>query len=196
MDHAVRNPFQVFEEWFREASQIGLKEPNAMTLATVGADGRPSARIVLLKEFDEDGFVFYTNYESRKGRELAQNPNAALVFWWPPLERQIRIEGVTERVSREQSEAYFKTRPLGSQLGAWASRQSEVIESRDVLDRRMSELERRSRTEPIQLPPFWGGFRLRPDRIEFWQGKANRLHERHLYSLESKGRWKMELLSP
>ena len=196
MDHAVGNPFQVFEEWFREASQIGLKEPNAMTLATVGADGRPSARIVLLKEFDEDGFVFYTNYESLKGRELAQNPNAALVFWWPPLERQIRVEGVTERVSKEQSEAYFKTRPLGSQLGAWASRQSEVIESREVLERRMNELERLSQTEPIQLPPYWGGYRLRPDRFEFWQGKPNRLHERRRYSLESKGVWKIDLLSP
>lgn len=196
MDHAVRNPFQLFAEWFREASQCGLKEPNAMTLATVGADGRPSARIVLLKEHDEDGFVFYTNYESRKGRELAQNPNAALVFWWPPLERQVRVEGVTERVSREQSGAYFRSRPLGSQLGAWASRQSEVLESREVLEQRMSELERRSQTEPIGLPPYWGGFRLRPDRIEFWQGKLNRLHERHRYSLESKGVWRIDLLSP
>src|SRR5262249_24566985 len=134
------DPFQQFAAWFQEGLTCGMTEPTAMTLATVGADGRPSARVVLLKEYDEQGFVFYTNYESRKGKELADNPAVALVFWWPPLERQVRVEGDVQKVSREQSERYFRTRPLGSRLGAWVSRQSEVIVSREELERRVEEL--------------------------------------------------------
>jgi pyridoxamine 5'-phosphate oxidase len=190
------DPLRQFDEWLRAAQACGMSEPTAMTLATVGGDGRPSARIVLLKGHDNEGFVFYTNYESRKGRELERNPHAALVFWWPPLARQIRIEGKVEKVSRERSEEYFQTRPLGARLGAWASRQSEVIESRELLERRVEEVARRFPDGEVELPPFWGGYRLRPDCIEFWQSRADRLHDRLRWRLQSDGSWRSERLSP
>jgi pyridoxamine 5'-phosphate oxidase len=166
-----------------------------MTLATADAAGRPSARMVLLKGFDERGFVFYTNYGSRKAGELDANPAAALVFWWPPLQRQVRVEGNVERVSREESEAYFRTRPLGSQLGAWASAQSQVIAGRAELERRLEELTARYGDGDVPLPPFWGGYRIRPEVVEFWQNRPNRLHDRLRYRRTPTG-WTIDRLSP
>ena len=190
------DPMKEFDAWFQKGLECGVVEPSAMTLATVGPEGRPSARVVLLKEYDEQGVVFYTNYESRKGRELAANPHAALVLWWPPLGRQLRLEGPVERVSREQSEAYFRTRPLGSRLSAWASRQSEVIESRAMLERRVEELAAAYADGDVPLPPFWGGYRLRPTSIEFWEGRENRLHDRRRCTLLADGTWQVDRLSP
>ncbi len=166
-----------------------------MTLATVAADGRPSARMVLLKGFDQRGFVFYTNYGSRKAGELNANAAAALVFWWPPLERQVRVEGRAERISREESEAYFRTRPLGSKLGAWASAQSEVIPGREVLEERLEQLMARYASDEVPLPPFWGGYRLLPETVEFWQHRENRLHDRLRYRRDGAA-WVVERLSP
>ena len=189
------SPFKQFASWFQQALDAQLAEPNAMTLATVAQDGKPSARIVLLKGFDEQGFVFYTNYESPKALELSENPHAALVFAWIELERQVRITGQTSRVSRQESEAYFCSRPEGSQLGAWASRQSEVISGREVLENRLEELRTEYANKPIPLPSDWGGFRLSPDSLEFWQGRPNRLHDRLRYKLAG-ARWLIERLSP
>lgn len=189
-------PFAEFAVWFAEAEQAGLLEPNGMTLATVGENGRPSARMVLLKEFDERGFVFYTNYESRKGRELAANPWVALTFWWGSLQRQVRIEGRVERVSAEESDAYYDSRPAGSRIGAWASHQSQVIENRTILEERWVELEAQFAAQGIVRPPFWGGFRVVPTAVEFWQGGVNRLHDRFLYSRQTDGSWLIERLSP
>jgi pyridoxamine 5'-phosphate oxidase len=189
------NPFQQFSRWFQQALDAALPEPNAMTLATATREGKASARIVLLKSFDEQGFVFYTNYESRKGRELAENPYAALVFHWIELERQVCAAGPVSRVSREESESYFHSRPVGSQLGAWASRQSQVISGREVLEDRLKQLEKDYRDKLIPLPPDWGGVRLVPEMIEFWQGRPNRLHDRLRYRLLDK-RWLIERLSP
>jgi len=189
------DPIVEFARWFEEAVKAELHEPNAMTLATATADGTPSARIVLLKGFDERGFVFFTDYRSRKGTELAENPKAALVFYWPELERQVRITGSTTETDRPESEAYFRTRPRGSRLGAWISHQSQVIAGRQQLDERVPELEGRYPGDDVPLPPYWGGFRLRPDSIEFWQGRASRLHDRIRYVRDG-DRWRIERLSP
>ena len=194
--HVDPNPVKQFEKWIKEAMTAGLPEPTAMTLATATKSGKPSARIVLLKDFDNFGFVFFTNYESRKGRELFENPKASLLFHWVDLEREVRIEGAVEKVSREDSERYFRTRPKGSQLGAWASRQSEVITGREVLEDRVLQLEAEYRDKEIPMPHSWGGYRVKPDRIEFWQGRPSRLHDRIRYSRESNGTWRIERLSP
>jgi pyridoxamine 5'-phosphate oxidase len=191
------NPIAQFESWFAEARRSGLKEPNAMTLATATRDGRPSARIVLLKEVSENGFVFYTNRESRKGRELAENPFAALTFYWAEHARQVRIEGPVERLTRASSAAYFETRPKGHRLGTWASRQSKVIESRTILEARLGDLEARYRdTDRVPVPEFWGGYRVIPESIEFWQGRPNRLHDRLRYFRTHNETWRLERLSP
>lgn len=189
------NPIEQFKVWLQQAMDAGTLEPTAMTLATVSKDGRPSARTVLLKNVDERGFVFYTNYESRKANDLSENPQAALLFFWDRLERQVRVEGTTSKVSREQSEAYFKSRPHGSQLGAWVSQQSSVIASREVLEEKMRELESRFTEGNVPLPEFWGGYVLLPETIEFWQGRPSRLHDRLKYSKVSES-WKIERLSP
>jgi pyridoxamine 5'-phosphate oxidase len=190
------NPFQQFESWFRDAMAAEVLETNAMTLATATGDGRPSARIVLLKGFDDDGFVFYTNYESRKGRELDENPHAMLLFYWPELTRQVRIEGCVARVSREESDAYFQSRGELSRLGAWASRQSEVISGREVLDHRMSELIAEYQGRGIPIPPYWGGYRLTPSSFEFWHGRPSRLHDRLYYTRQDDDSWHISRLSP
>jgi pyridoxamine 5'-phosphate oxidase len=190
------SPIAQFERWFQEALGAELAEVNAATLATAGADGEPDGRIVLLKGFDDRGFVFYTNYESAKARALASNPRAALVFFWRELERQVRIRGVAVKVAREESEAYFRSRPLGSQLGAWASEQSEVIASRAVIEARFTEVMARFAGADVPLPPFWGGYRVEPQSIEFWQGRPSRLHDRLRYTRILEGAWKLERLSP
>jgi pyridoxamine 5'-phosphate oxidase len=190
------DPFAQFQAWFDTALAAGLPEPNAMTLATATPDGRPSARMVLIKGVDSRGFVFYTNYESRKGRELEANPWAALVFYWPELERQIRIEGRVERVAAEESDAYFASRPLGSRLGAWASPQSQVIPGRDVLEARLRDLEARFASGDVPRPPHWGGYRVVPEAVEFWQGRPSRLHDRLRYTRQADGRWAIERLAP
>ena len=190
----LSDPFSQFLLWFDEAIKAAVIEPNAMTLSTVGTDGRPSARVVLLKGFDHNGFVFFTNYESQKGRELIDNPNACLHFFWPDLERQIIVNGTAERTSREESQVYFDSRPLASRIGAWTSRQSSVIASREILENREKELSKEF-GEQVPLPPFWGGFRLTPDSFEFWQGRQNRLHDRICFTLKN-GAWAITRLSP
>lgn len=180
----------------REAREAGVQAPETMTLATAAADGAPSARMVLLKGADSDGFVFYTGYESRKGGEIEENPRAALVLYWQALGRQVRVEGVVERVSEEESAAYFATRPRGSQLAAWASEQSRPLAGRDELERRYTELEREHEGRDVPRPPHWGGFRLRPEVVEFWEHRDNRLHERTCYTRAREGGWSSELLSP
>jgi pyridoxamine 5'-phosphate oxidase len=189
------DPFVQFRAWFEQALARDLPEPNAMTLATASAENRPSARVVLLKGFDERGFVFYTNLQSRKGRELDANPFAALVFFYPTLERQIRVEGRVEAISPEESDAYYLSRPLGSRVGAWASRQSEVVADRATLDRRLSELETQAREAPLPRPPYWGGLRVVPEVFEFWQGRPNRMHDRLRYRREGES-WIVERLEP
>ena len=191
----MSEPLDRFSAWFREAEEAGVAFPEVMTLATATADGAPSARMVLLKGADEDGFVFYTGYGSRKADELAANPRAALVLYWQPLGRQVRVEGNVERVSEAESAVYFASRPRGSQLAAWASQQSRPLESRDELERRYAELEREYEGRQVPLPPHWGGFRLRPNAIEFWQHRDNRLHDRVRYTRAREG-WRAEVLSP
>ena len=190
------NPFIQFKKWLEQALAAQLPEPNAMTLATATTDGKPSARMVLLKDFDKRGFTFFTNYNSHKGQELGENPQASLVFWWAELERQVRISGRVEKVSPTESDNYFNVRPPSSRLGAWVSNQSEVIASREVLEQRMQEFQRQYESQEIPRPPHWGGLRVIPTEIEFWQGRSSRLHDRLLYTRLNDGIWKIERLSP
>lgn len=189
------DPVVQFKHWWDEAVRSEITEVNAMTLATVTPEGRPSARIVLLKGFDENGFVFFTNYQSRKGKELEENPHGAIVFFWKELERQVRIEGGIEKVSEQESDEYYHSRPTGSQIGAWASPQSDVIASRSVIENNYSALEQKFSTGEIPRPGHWGGYVLRPSMFEFWQGRSSRLHDRILYSLEN-GNWNISRLAP
>ena len=192
--NAAADPFEQFARWFADAERADVPEPTAMTLATADATGRPSARVVLLKGFDARGFTFYTNHTSRKGRELAENPRASLCFYWTALERQVRIDGSVEPVSRDEAERYFHSRPIGSQIGAWASHQSAVIRSRAELEAREAELRQRF-GDTVPLPDFWGGYRVVPSEVEFWQGRPSRLHDRLRYArcVES---WTIDRLAP
>jgi pyridoxamine 5'-phosphate oxidase len=190
------SPFRQFDTWFRHALAENVPEPTAMTLATSTRDGLPSARIVLLKSHDARGFVFYTNYASQKARDLSENPRTSLVFFWPALERQIRIMGSVAKVSHEESEAYFRTRPRGSQLGAWASAQSAVIASRAELEARVRGLDEQYRGTEVPLPPNWGGYRVTPTSLEFWEGRDDRLHDRLRYTRRADGAWRLERLAP
>ena len=190
------DPIDLFQRWFKDAQSANLLLPEAMTLATVNSEGRPTARMVLLKQVDRDGFVFFTNYQSAKGSELQRNNAAALVFHWATIERQVRVEGRVVKTSAEESRAYFQTRPRDSQIGAWASPQSEIIESRSILEERKAEFEEKYRDRPIDCPPYWGGYRLIPDKIEFWKGRIGRLHDRILYSRSAGGLWTIQRLAP
>lgn len=190
-----KSPFNQFGKWFKDAVDAQLYEPNVMTLATADANGKPSARILLLKGFDEDGFVFFTNYDSKKGQNLAQNPQAAMVFFWPELERQVRIEGIISKVTEEVSDTYFHSRPAGSQIGAAASPQSTVIPNREVLEKRVEELKETYKEQQVPRPAHWGGYQLKAAHIEFWQGRPSRLHDRITYTLEN-GVWVIDRLAP
>ncbi len=190
------DPVEQFRRWFDEVLAANLYEPNAMTLATATREGRPSARVVLLKGFDEQGFVFYTNYEGRKARELEENLHCALVFYWGEFERQVRIEGRAERVSEEESDAYYGSRPRGSRLGAWVSEQSRPVGDREALEERLWGVETEYEGREIPRPPFWGGYRVEPEEIEFWQGRENRLHDRLLYRRQDDVGWRVERLQP
>jgi pyridoxamine 5'-phosphate oxidase len=190
------SPFEQFAIWFDQACEAALIEPNAMSLATADDKGRPSVRTVLLKYFDGEGFVFFTNYESKKARQIAQNPNAALLFPWIGLERQVIIEGNVEKVSAAESLKYFLKRPLGSQLGAWVSRQSSVVSSRQMLEMEFEKMKRKFADGKVPLPDFWGGYRVVPREFEFWQGRSNRLHDRIRYRRDSQAGWIIERLSP
>lgn len=191
-----RNPIKQFQLWFADAVEAKLPLPEAMNLATATPEGRPSSRMVLLKQVDDGGFVFFTNYHSAKAAQLESNPYAALVFYWPQLERQVRVEGEIERTSEQESQEYFQTRPRESQIGAWASPQSNVVADREVLEQRARELEEYYRDREIECPPHWGGYRLRPDRIEFWKGRVGRLHDRLLYIRLADGDWTIKRLAP
>ena len=190
------NPVDQFEKWWDQALKSEIMEPNAMTLATASADGMPSARIVLLKGFSPEGFVFYTNYDSSKGKELSQNPRACLVFFWKELERQVRISGTIRKTLSQESDDYFLSRPVASQVGAWASPQSQVIQNRQWLDDQFHQLVLRFKEEPLCRPPHWGGYVLEPRKVEFWQGRPSRLHDRIQYSLQDNRQWKIERLAP
>jgi len=192
VDH---DPVVQFQVWFENAIDADLHEPNAMILATATTDGKPSARTVLLKDYDERGFVFYTNYEGRKAGELETNPRCALLFYWGELERQVRVEGAVSRISEQESDEYFASRPRGSQLGAWASQQSRVVEGRCSLEQKLHSLQAEYEDREVPRPPFWGGYRVEPEEIEFWQGRESRLHDRLVYRRED-GAWRIERLQP
>jgi len=191
-----RDAIKQFDKWWQDAVNSAVDEVNAFTLATATLDGKPSARIILLKGYDENGFVFFSNYTSNKGNELAKNPQAYLVFFWKELERQIRIEGIVEKVSSEESDSYFASRPEGSRIGAWASPQSSVIENREVIEESVLKYQQEFTGQPIPRPKHWGGYRLKPGLIEFWQGRSNRLHDRLQYTLQADRTWKIERLAP
>ena len=192
----LKDPIDQFRRWFAEAQAAQIREPNAMTLATATPDGIPSARVVLLKGFDDRGFVFFTNYQSRKGEELEENPHAALVFYWGELERQVRITGTVTKTSREESEAYFASRPVPAQIGAWVSEQSSVIANRKILEDQYTALAQWYEGQEIPAPPHWGGYRVSPETIEFWQGRPSRLHDRILFTRIDESKWEIERLSP
>ena len=189
------DPIRQFGIWFNAAVEVGINEVNAVAVATVAENGQPTVRTVLLKSYDHDGFVFYTNYLSEKGHHLEKNPRTGLVVHWRELDRQIRIDGIAEKVSREESSRYFHSRPIGSQLGAWVSHQSDVIDARRILEARLSELEERFGGQEIPCPEHWGGYRVKPERIEFWQGRPNRLHDRFRYTREGES-WRIDRLAP
>lgn len=190
------NPLQQFSIWWNEALQAEIEEVNAVTLATASADGLPTARTVLLKGFDERGFIFYTNYNSQKAAQLEENPRATLLFFWKELERQVRITGLVEKTSAEESDAYYHSRPEGSRLGAWASPQSSTIESREWLEKKVAEMEKAFTSGNLNRPPHWGGYRVKPVIVEFWQGRPSRLHDRIQYSIQTGGNWNIERLAP
>ncbi|MFM2136853.1 MAG: pyridoxamine 5-phosphate oxidase [Bacteroidota bacterium] len=194
--HLLKNPFRQFEVWMSHAMDAGVEEPNAMTLATIDRDGSPDARIVLLRGIDRSGFVFFTNYRSRKGRALSNRKKACLNFFWPALQRQIRINGTVEKVSARTSDAYFRSRPRESQIGAWASLQSEPMDDRRVLENRFIEFEKKFAGKPVPRPAFWGGYRLIPTHVEFWQGRTSRLHDRIAYEKSRSGKWSIQRLHP
>ncbi len=196
-EHLDLDPFNQFEKWFQQACESEVPEPNAMSLATVSATGMPSQRMVLLKYFDRQGFVFFTNYESQKARQIDANPQVSLLFFWIALERQVRISGQAVKVSTGESLKYFATRPRGSQIGAWCSQQSSVISSRQVLELKLDEIKRKFQNQEVPLPSAWGGYRVVPSQFEFWQGRPNRLHDRFAYSLaENQATWKIQRLAP
>ncbi|SRR5665213_34041 len=193
---APRNPFKLFQHWFKEALKSKVFDANAFALATMSPRGTPSNRIVLLKGLDHRGFIFFTNYRSQKGQEISHKAVASLLFFWPELIRQVRIDGKVEKISSKESDVYFKTRPRGSQIGAWASDQSKIVPNREFLENREKELEAQYQEKTIPRPPYWGGYRVIPKSIEFWQGRPNRLHDRLRYARQSKGVWLMQRLSP
>lgn len=195
-NEVAADPFLQFKKWFEEVLHSKVEEPNAMTLATADRNLKPSARIVLLKGIDDKGFYFYTNYDSRKGKELAENPRAALVFFWKELERQVRVEGLVKKATAKQSDAYFLSRPKGSQTGAWASPQSQVIDTRDVLEEKVKAVEEQFKGQPLHRPDFWGGYCLEPEYMEFWQGRSNRLHDRIIYIRKKPDHWQIKRLAP
>ena len=191
-----RNPVKQFDTWWGAALKSNIDEVNAMTLATVSSDGGASARIVLLKSYNDSGFVFFTNYESNKANDLIHHPKATLLFFWKELQRQVRIEGTAEKVSDEESDTYYASRPEGSRIGAWASPQSQVVKSREELENKFSEYQEKFKDKNIPRPPHWGGYRIKPHLIEFWQGRPNRLHDRIQYTLQNDNSWKIERLAP
>ncbi len=194
--NVFKNPISQFNTWFDDAIKSGIREPNAMVLSTI-SDNKPNSRIVLLKGIENEGFVFFTNYNSQKGSDLLYNPNASLNFFWDILERQVRINGHVEKISEKESDLYFWARPKGSQIGAWVSNQSEVIENRDIIEKKLEEFTLKfENEEKIPRPPHWGGYILKPESIEFWQGRTSRLHDRLLYKLQEDSSWKLERLSP
>jgi len=190
------NPIKQFETWFNQAIEVNLREPNAMVLATTGTDMMPSVRTVLLKIFDETGFIFFSNYKSKKAQDIIENPKAAVLFPWLDLDRQVKIEGTIEKISSKESLKYFLSRPKGSQIGAWVSHQSEVISSRSILEAKFNEIKNKFVKGEIPFPDFWGGYILKPEKIEFWQAGTDRLHDRFIYTLDDKSKWKIERLAP
>ncbi|TAF76335.1 MAG: pyridoxamine 5'-phosphate oxidase [Bacteroidetes bacterium] len=196
IENVQPNPIEQFKIWFEEAIKDQVLEPNAMVLSTVDANLQPHARVVLVKDISESGFTFFTNYQSNKGQELSQNSAACLTFFYPQMERQIRIEGSVSKISREESDLYFQSRPLGSKIGAWVSEQSKKINSRAELEQKQAELEKQYSEKPIPIPEYWGGYLLKPNMVEFWQGRSSRLHDRILYELDSSKNWQISRLSP